>query len=57
MGRKPVFRQDVSCPSCGSHRVVKSGKSAGRGRTFIGFHDISYQPSSSFPLSGSPRLG
>ncbi|MEJ2774716.1 IS1 family transposase, partial [Sulfolobaceae archaeon RB850M] len=23
MGRKPVFRQDVSCPSCGSHHVVK----------------------------------
>ena len=32
MGRKPVFRQDVSCPSCGSYRVVKSGKSAGRQR-------------------------
>ncbi len=30
MGRKAVVRQDVSCPSCGSHHVVKSGKSAGR---------------------------
>ncbi|MEM1627600.1 MAG: hypothetical protein QXV69_10155 [Sulfolobaceae archaeon] len=28
-----------------------------RGRTFIGFHDIRYQSSPSFPLSGSPRLG
>ena len=31
--------------------------SAFGGRTFIGFHGISYQPSSSFPLSGSPCLG
>ena len=33
------------------------GRGAAGGRTFIGFHDISYQPSSSFPFSGSPRLG
>ncbi len=45
MGRKPVFRQDISCPSCGSHHVVKS---AGRqkylcrdcGKYFLG--DASY---------------
>ena len=30
MGRKPVIRRDISCPSCGGHHVVKSGKSAGR---------------------------
>jgi len=23
MGRKALVRQDVSCPSCGSHHVVK----------------------------------
>ena len=32
MGRKPVFRQDVSCPSCGSHHVVKCGRPLGRQR-------------------------
>ena len=26
MGRKPVFEQDVSCPSCGSHHAVKCGR-------------------------------
>jgi hypothetical protein len=26
MGRKPVFRQDVSRPSCGSHHVAKGGR-------------------------------
>ena len=26
MGRKLVFRQDVSCPSCGSHHFVKCGR-------------------------------
>ena len=30
MGRKPVFRQDVSCPSFGSHHVVKCGRPLGR---------------------------
>jgi len=48
MGRKPVIRQDISCPSCGSHHVVKSGRSAGRqkylcrdcGKYFLG--DASY---------------
>ncbi|QXJ32258.1 hypothetical protein J5U21_01909 [Saccharolobus shibatae] len=29
-GVKPVIRQDLACSSCGSHHVVKSGKSAGR---------------------------
>jgi len=32
MGRKSVFRQDVSCPSCGSHHVVKCGRPLGRQR-------------------------
>jgi len=48
MGRKPVFRQDVSCPSCGSHHVVKCGRPLGRqrylcrdcGKYFLG--DASY---------------
>ncbi|QXJ33839.1 hypothetical protein J5U22_00384 [Saccharolobus shibatae] len=31
MGRKPVIRQDLACPSCGSHHVVKCGKPLGRG--------------------------
>ncbi|HII73020.1 TPA: IS1 family transposase, partial [Sulfurisphaera tokodaii] len=26
MGRKPVIRHDIACPSCGSHHVVKCGK-------------------------------
>jgi hypothetical protein len=26
MGRKPVFRQDVSRPSCGCYHVVKCGR-------------------------------
>ncbi len=26
MGRKAVVRQDVSCPSCGSHHVVKCSR-------------------------------
>ena len=30
MGRKLVFRKDVSCPSCGSHHVVKCGRPLGR---------------------------
>ncbi len=30
MGRKAVVRQDVSCPSCGSHHVVKCGRPLGR---------------------------
>jgi hypothetical protein len=30
MGRKPVFRQDVSRPSRGSHYVVKCGRPLGR---------------------------
>ncbi|QXJ31084.1 hypothetical protein J5U21_00733 [Saccharolobus shibatae] len=30
MGRKPVIRHDISCPSCGGHHVVKCGKSWGR---------------------------
>ncbi|BDB98471.1 hypothetical protein SACC_14880 [Saccharolobus caldissimus] len=25
MGRKPVIRHDISCPSCGGHHVVKCG--------------------------------
>ncbi|MEM3918411.1 MAG: IS1 family transposase, partial [Saccharolobus sp.] len=25
MGRKLVIRQDLACPSCGSHHVVKCG--------------------------------
>ena len=32
MDRKPVFRQDVSCPSCGSHHVVKCDRPLGRQR-------------------------
>ncbi|ADX81826.1 IS1 family transposase [Sulfolobus islandicus HVE10/4] len=32
MGRKAVVRQDVSCPSCGSHHVVKCGRPLGRQR-------------------------
>ncbi|ADB88681.1 Insertion element protein [Saccharolobus islandicus L.D.8.5] len=44
MGRKAVVRQDVSCPSCGSHHVVKCGRPLGRqrylcrdcGRYFLG---------------------
>ncbi|WP_432517828.1 IS1/IS1595 family N-terminal zinc-binding domain-containing protein [Saccharolobus islandicus] len=32
MGRKAVVRQDVSCPSCGSHNVVKCGRPLGRQR-------------------------
>ena len=48
MGRKPVFRQDVSCPSCCSHHVVKCGRPLGRqrylcrdcGKYFLG--DASY---------------
>ncbi len=28
--RKPVFGQDVSRPSCGSHHVVKCGRPLGR---------------------------
>jgi len=30
MGRKPVFGQNVSRPSCGSHHVVKCGRPLGR---------------------------
>ena len=30
MGRKPVFKQDVSRPSCGSHHAVKCGRPLGR---------------------------
>ncbi|MEM4139390.1 MAG: IS1 family transposase, partial [Sulfolobaceae archaeon] len=30
MGRKPIIRHDIACPSCGSHHVVKCGKSWGR---------------------------
>jgi hypothetical protein len=30
MSRKPVFRQDVSRPSCGSHHAVKCGRPLGR---------------------------
>jgi transposase-like protein len=48
MGRKPVFRQDVSRPSCGSHHAVKCGRPLGRqkrlcrdrGKYFLG--DASY---------------
>ena len=48
MGRKPVFMRDVSCPSCGSHHVVKCGRPLGRrkyscrdcGKYFLG--DASY---------------
>ena len=44
MGRKAVVRQDVSCPSCGSHHVVKCSRPLGRqrylcrdcGRYFLG---------------------
>ncbi|BDB99989.1 hypothetical protein SACC_30060 [Saccharolobus caldissimus] len=42
MGRKPVIRHDISCPSCGGHHVVKCGKSWGRqkygdcGKRFLG---------------------
>ena len=32
MGRKPVIRHDIACPSCGSHHVVKCGKPLGRQR-------------------------
>ena len=32
MGRKLVFRQDDSCPFCGSHHVVKCGRPLGRQR-------------------------
>jgi len=46
--RKPVFRQDVSYPSCGSHHVVKCARPLGRrkyscrdcGKYFLG--DASY---------------
>ncbi len=29
-GRKPVFGQDVSRPSCGSHHAIKCGRPLGR---------------------------
>jgi transposase-like protein len=36
MGRKPVFRQDVSRTSCGSHHVVKCGRPLGRQKCLCG---------------------
>jgi len=44
MGRSPVIRKDLPCPSCGSHHVVKCGRWPGKqkylcrncGRYFLG---------------------
>ncbi|ADX85534.1 hypothetical protein SiRe_1469 [Sulfolobus islandicus REY15A] len=63
MGRKAVVRQDVSCPSCGSHHVVKCGRPLGRqrylcrdcGRYFLG--DATYHHHSKMIILGYKLFG